>query len=184
MGRPKALLPWSDTTLLGHALRELRAADAAVVVVVLGAEADKVAEQLPDEPWLRAVVNREFENGRSSSVRAGAHALAGWRGPTVVQSVDQPCGREVIEALYAALERSAADLALPVHAGRRGHPLCVAARLMAELAAVQETDQGLRAVVRRHRATSIEVPVDSAAIHLNLNDPAAYTLAYDARIWT
>jgi molybdenum cofactor cytidylyltransferase len=93
-----------------------------------------------------------------------------------VQSVDQPCPAEVLEALYTAVERGA-DVAQPTFGGRRGHPVCVAASALAELREVEEATQGLRAVVLRHIDKLAEVPVTSDAVLLNLNDPAAYAAA-------
>src|SRR4051794_12440135 len=68
----------------------------------------------------------------------------------------------------------------PASMSRRGHPVCLAGRLLPELMTVREDDQGLRAVVRRHSHARRDVPVDSDIVHLNLNDRAAYERAYQA----
>jgi CTP:molybdopterin cytidylyltransferase MocA len=183
MGAPKPLLPWAGTTLVRYAVGELAKAQALPIVVVLGADAERVRAGLPDLDRVVAVLNSEYGAGRSTSIRAGAAALPSGCGAVMIQSVDQPCPALILDRLYREVEAGAADLAIPAHGGRRGHPLCVAGRLVPELAAVREDDQGLRAVVRRHAETAIEVSIDSDIIHLNLNDEAAYRVAYDAGLW-
>jgi molybdenum cofactor cytidylyltransferase len=183
MGSPKALLPWAGTTLLGYAVRELVTAGAATIVVVLGADAERVLAALPDGVAVTPVVNPDYASGRSSSIRAGAAAVPRDSGALIVQSVDQPCPAEIIQRLYQAVETAGADLAIPAFDGRRGHPLGLAGRLLPELTTVREEDQGLRAVVRRHADTTVVVPVSSDVVHLNLNNPAAYAAAYQAERW-
>lgn len=183
MGSPKALLPWARTTLLGYAIRELRAAGASSVFVVVGADAQQVVATLPEDPAVIPVENPGYAEGRSSSIRAGVAALPAECRSVIIQSVDQPCPRSVAESLYLALEASGAYVAMPVFGGRRGHPVCLSGRLVPELAAIREEDQGLRAVVRRHGHSIREVSVESEVIHLNLNDPAAFeaaTLLFDS----
>jgi molybdenum cofactor cytidylyltransferase len=183
MGSPKALLPWAGATLVGYAIRELVAAGASNVVVVLGAGAEQVRAALPSGEGVVAVVNPGYAAGRSSSVRAGAVAVPPGCGALVIQSVDQPCPAEIVDRLYRAVESAGVDVAIPVFGGRRGHPLGLSGRLIRELAAVREEDLGLRAVVRRHADTTVEVSVGSDVIHLNLNDPATYEAAYRAAGW-
>ena len=179
MGSSKALLPWAGTTLLGYAVRELLAAGAAHVVVVAGADAERVSAALPSSDAVRVVHNSDYLSGRSSSIRAGAAAVPVETSAVIVQSVDQPCPASILRALYEAVERPDVAVAAPSFEGRRGHPICLAGSLVPALLTVQEEDQGLRAVVRRHSHARFDVPVDSGVIHLNLNDRAAYERAYE-----
>jgi molybdenum cofactor cytidylyltransferase len=177
MGASKALLPWDRTTLVGYAVRELHAAGATRIVVVVGADAEQVLAALPDASDVVPVVNGAYAAGRSSSIRAGVAAIPPECGALLVQSVDQPCPADILRALYEAAEQDGVDVAVPVFGGRRGHPICLSGRLVPELAEVREQDQGLRAVVRRHAGARREVPVESDVVHLNLNDQAAYAAA-------
>ena len=174
MGSSKALLPWDGMTLVGYALRELLAAGASQIVVVVGADAEQVLAAIPESDAIARVVNVAFASGRSSSIRLGAAAIPPGCGALIVQSVDQPCPSAILRMLYEAAENDGVDVAVPAFGGRRGHPICLAGRLLPELADVREEDEGLRAVVRRHADARHEVQVDSAIVHLNLNDPDAY----------
>jgi molybdenum cofactor cytidylyltransferase len=177
MGCSKALLSWDGTTLVGYAIRELVAAGATRIAVVVGADAEQVLAALPDSDAVVRLVNREYATGRSGSIRIGAAAIPPACRALVVQSVDQPCPATILRALYEAVEQDDVDVAAPVFGERRGHPICLSGRLLPELTRVREEDQGLRAVVRRHAESRREVPVDSAVIHLNLNDRASYEAA-------
>jgi molybdenum cofactor cytidylyltransferase len=169
MGAPKALLPWGSATLLEHAIRQAQAAHVHHLVVVVG----PAIADLPLE-GVQRVLNPAPASGRSASIRLAAQALPDDIGSVLIQSVDQPCSASVIESLFEAVE-GGAEVALPSLAGRRGHPVCLAGRLLGELRTIQEADQGLRAVVHRHAV--IEVPVTDPAVSWNLNDPEAYAQA-------
>jgi molybdenum cofactor cytidylyltransferase len=118
------------------------------------------------------------ETGRSASIRIGSELFSDDVQALVIQSVDQPCAVDVLEALFHASQQ--ADIVVPTFRGRRGHPICVNGRLLPELRRVTEEDEGLRSIVRRHAEHVVEVPVDSEAVVWNLNDPAAYAAARTA----
>jgi molybdenum cofactor cytidylyltransferase len=178
MGTPKALLAWGGTTLLEHAIGQARAASVEHIVVVLGpAIAD--LEHSPPLAAVRVTFNPDPETGRSASIRIGSQTLPDDLAALVIQSVDQPCEADVLVSLFAALQTGPADIAVPTHGGRRGHPICLSGRLLAEVRVVAEEDQGLRAIVRRYTQLNrvVEVPVSTPSVVWNLNDPATYAAA-------
>jgi molybdenum cofactor cytidylyltransferase len=171
MGSPKALLAWQGTTLLGHAIRALRAASVEHLVVILGVHHEAIEARVPELADAHVRLNLDEATGRSHSIRIGAAALANDVAAVVVQSVDQPCDAELLSRLFEAR----GDVVVPCRGGRRGHPVCFAGWLLPELRAVSEAEEGLRAVVRRH--TVVEVPVADETVFWNLNDPQAYAAA-------
>jgi molybdenum cofactor cytidylyltransferase len=179
MGTPKALLPWGGATLLEYVLQQARAASIEDIVVVLGPATRHLdATSLGD---VRVALNTEPESGRSASIRIGSAALSDDVQAIVVQSVDQPVGADVLKVLFDALSRGA-EIVVPTHQGSRGHPVGFTGHLLAELRAVTEEGEGLRAVVRAHAQRLIEVPVQSEAVLWNLNDPAAYAAAMKSAV--
>lgn len=170
MGTPKALLPWRGSTLLEHALTEVRAAGAGQIVVVLGPATREVVVDA------KTTFNPDPETGRSTSIRLGAEALDEDAHPILIQSVDQPVPASVLNALLEAMTDEV-DIAVPTLQGRRGHPVMLAGQLLDELRAVTEEEQGLRAVVRHHANRLSEVAVEDESVIWNLNDPAAYAAA-------
>jgi molybdenum cofactor cytidylyltransferase len=158
MGESKMLLPWRGGTLLSAAVGPLLSAGLARVVVVLGHEAGTVGRRaaLPEDPRLRVVVNADWAEGMSSSLRRGLAECAD-AAAVVVALGDQPgVAPELVRALVAAHE-AGAPLALPLHEGRVGHPVLFARTLWTELGRVSG-EQGGRDVIRRHWREAAKIP--------------------------
>jgi molybdenum cofactor cytidylyltransferase len=172
MGTAKAFLPWRGSTLLAHALQQAHLAQVENVVTILGPATRDVRLDC------RTVFNPTPESGRSASIRLGAAELPDDLDAILIQSVDQPTTVNVLELLFAAIPP--ALIAIPTHAGRRGHPICLSGTLVAELRAVTEEEQGLRSVVNRHRDAVEVVDVNDDSVTWNLNDPNAYAAAVAA----
>ncbi|QJW37408.1 nucleotidyltransferase family protein [Cellulosimicrobium protaetiae] len=176
---PKALLPHRGRPLVEHVARVLHDGGCDVVVVVLGAEADRVrAEASLGDPHVRAVVNPDWASGMASSLRAGvAAALDLAPARVVVAHVDQPGvvpddvarllaahrpGRVTASRWTTSPERRAR------HGGRSeaendpqvvfgvertprwAHPLVLDAGLAAPAAASARGDHGARDFLRAH----------------------------------
>lgn len=180
MGVPKATLRWGEGSLLEFQLAQLRAAGVPRPVVVLGHAAERVRALLPADASVRWVYNSDYRSGRGSSVRAGAGALEDGGSSVLVTSVDQPCPSEVMELLYRAADSGRGLVYVPTFRGRRGHPVVFAGELLAELRAVTEVEEGLRAVVRRHAPDTVEVPVEWEGVVWNLNRREDYLRAHQA----
>jgi molybdenum cofactor cytidylyltransferase len=173
MGSAKALLAWRGTSLLGFAVAQMRAAGVGVgeIVVVLGVAHDEIEGVVPELRGTIVRLNLDESSGRSASIRIGALAIGDSVARVIVQSVDQPCEGELIRRLL----ETEGEIVAPARNGRRGHPVCFSGRLLGELRSVSEETEGLRAVVRRHAVTEVEVASD--AVFWNLNTPEAYQAA-------
>ena len=177
MGRPKPLLPCRGTTFLGAVLDTLGRTRAGAIRVVLGrgAEAIRKAAGLPDD---LVVVNPTPERGMLSSLHLGIAALPPGVRAFLVWPVDHPLVEaETVDRLIAALEASGAPLAVPVHAGRRGHPALLSMGIAPEIETAPETE-GARAVVRAHASDLVEVAVDDAGVVTGIDTPEAYAAAF------
>ena len=96
----------------------------------------------------------------------------------VVVSVDQPTDASVVAKLESELARSLdAQIAVPRHDGRNGHPPIFRSPLLPELRSATEPGQGLRELRRRHAERTIFVEMDNPIVTLNLNTPDAYRSA-------
>lgn len=135
-------------------------------------------------PEIVTAFNPDPERGMLSSVLAGLDALVGAGGalrpeaPLLVCPADLPAlSPETVAAVLAALASSSAGtppgLAVPVHGGRRGHPLAIAPRLVPE---IPELDPavGLRQLLDRHPEEVVEVPVDDPGSVRDVDTPTDY----------
>jgi CTP:molybdopterin cytidylyltransferase MocA len=124
MGGPKALVEWRGRSLLAHALVNCARPSIALRIAVLGCEAGRARRAAAaDEAAVRWAVNPRWEDGMLSSVLCGlAAAESAAADAVLLYPVDHPVIEpETIDAVCAALA-AGAELVVPVHAGRRGHP--------------------------------------------------------------
>lgn len=179
MGRPKLLLPYGQTTIVGALASALRAGGASPVVVVAALGDDELQE------WARAfgavvAINPDPERGMLSSIREGLAALGGaaglaQRGEVVlVAPADLPALRPatVAEILWRRAA-AGAPLAVPLYQGQRGHPLAIAPGLLPEIETL-DLSIGLKQLLERHAATVLEVPVDDPGAVRDVDTPEDY----------
>ncbi|MGI8478234.1 MAG: nucleotidyltransferase family protein [Thermomicrobiales bacterium] len=150
LGRPKQLLELGGEPLLRHVIRQALAADVVEVIVVLGADADRIATEVGDMGQ-RTVVNADFAAGQSTSLFAGVSAMSSAADAALFMLGDQPTvGSDVLEAVIGRHSASGARIVLARYRGRPGNPVLIDSALRSELLAVTG-DEGARSVVKRHR---------------------------------
>lgn len=147
------------------AYRNLLAVLPRVVVVVRAGDAPVRAafEQVGAE----IAVCTDAAEGMGRSLACGArHApdAAGW----IVALGDMPLLRAATIRAIADALATGASVAIPVHAGRRGHPVGFAAHHGPALQALTG-DEGARSIVARHREAVREIAVDDAGIHADVD---------------
>ena len=158
LGRPKQLLPLAGRPILAHVLDNAAAAGLAEVVLVLGHDAVRIGAAVGDRGQ-RVVVNPDFADGQSTSLRAGLAALDPAAAAVVVLLGDQPqVGPAVVDALIDAFRGGGGPIVVPCYGGRRGNPILFARGLFPELARVVG-DEGARGVVRARAPEVVKVPV-------------------------
>jgi CTP:molybdopterin cytidylyltransferase MocA len=169
MGRPKALLQFEGLTFLQHVLGAIGTAGITHVAVVVGHHRNEIVSALS---LPTVVFNPNYEQGMSTSVQAGIQALpSGLKGAGIFL-VDHPLiDANTIRVLSARLEPG--KIALPIHQGRRGHPVFFSSELFGEILALS-ADQGLNAVVRRDPGRVIEVPIANAGVLRDIDTPEEF----------
>ncbi len=179
MGRPKLLLPYGDTTLVGAVVDSLRRAGASPIVLVT-APGDEALQAWAREAGLLVAVNPDPERGMLSTIREGLAALGGTaelarRGDVVlVTPADLPGLKpEPVRELLRRMEETGAPLAVPVHQGKRGHPLAIAPALLHEIDTL-DLSVGLRQLLDRHAAEVLEVETDDSGVMEDVDTPEDY----------
>lgn len=176
MGRPKALLPWRETTLVEYQASSLLQGGATEVVVVLGHEYETIVPHVVGD-GVRYVVNPHYALGKTTSIKAGLRELGPEVTDVMLLAVDQPRPPEIVARVVDSHLRADALVTSPRYRSRGGHPLVFSAALRDELEAITEEGQGVRAVFRAHAADVNEVHVDDPVIRLDLNTQEDYRLA-------
>lgn len=156
LGRPKQLLPYRDSTLLGHVLDIARACAFDQLVVPIGGHADDVRAAV-DLAGTDVVVNERYGEGCSSSIAAALGAVDARCTVLALLLGDQPGVRtETVRALLAG--RGDAPLAVCRYDDGRGHPLAFAREAFADLAALHG-DKGIWRLLDRRAGDVVEVAV-------------------------
>lgn len=162
LGRPKQVEPWGGTTLLGHVVGWVRSLPVDEVWVVLGAEAERVMQQV-DLSGCGVVINPEWEEGMASSLRAGMDALTRLSKAEAALVVlgDQPkVDPEVAIELLERRRRSKALAILPKYRYAWGHPVLIDRALWPRMMSLTG-DQGARGLLKAHPEWVEEVWVES-----------------------
>lgn len=180
MGVLKALLPWRGLTLVEFSLGSALAAGLDEIALVLGYRAEEIESCIQHFRWdtrIKLVRNHAYAEGKSSSIRLGAKALAPSLRGIFVLAVDQPREPAILKRLIVAHEASPAPVIVPTYGGRSGHPPLFDGKLLSELGEVSEETEGLRELRRRYHERTRLVEIDSPDILVNLNTQSDYEAA-------
>ena len=179
MGRPKLLLPFRGAPLVAAVVEALRTGGVEAIVLVTAPEDEDLRS------WARlagvaTAVNPAPARGMLSSIQEGIDALGGAdalvrRGAVLLVSpADLPrLDPKSVAELLARMAATGAPLAVPVHQGRRGHPLALAPALIPEIFTLDPA-VGLKQLRDRHAAELLEVAVDDPGVVMDVDTPADY----------
>ena len=171
MGRPKLILPWSDSTIIETTVTRVAAADIDDLIVVTGAYMEQVLTVLDGR--YKTVWNDEYEFGEMlSSLQTGIHALPDWSRAILVMMGDMPLVEtatinEVIQAFRAGEHDG---IVAPVAAGTRGHPVIFGAEFLRPL--LELKDDTPRTLLKQHGFHA--VPVQTESVLIDIDTPKLY----------
>ena len=179
MGRPKMLLPWAGTSVIGHVIEVWTARlSAAQVAVVCAPEPSPVPGELDrlKFPTQNRITNPAPESGMFSSIQAAA-AWHGWNhGLThfALALGDQPhLASESLRTLLDGAKGQPDAIYQPSFNGRARHPVIFPAQ---EFQALAETEhRTLRDFLAASKRVLIEV--NDPGLDLDLDYPADYLAA-------
>jgi CTP:molybdopterin cytidylyltransferase MocA len=169
MGTCKQLLPFAGTTVIGHIVDEIRRSRVDEIRVVVGHEADRIRDELAPR-GVEIIANPDFEHSDMlTSIRCGLAELPPQCRAILVAPGDQPgiCA-ELINALIDCISTAGRRIVVPAHAGRRGHPILIAASYCAEILTGHD-HVGLRGLLAAHEddVQEIQIPAELAVSDMN-----------------
>ncbi len=123
MGRSKQLLDWLGKPLIAHAVEKALSAGCNPVLVVTGAEEERVASALAGYA-VDLVQNPHWAEGQSTSVQAGLAHLPEGTGAAIFILVDQPfVDTSLIRAVMEVHASTGAPIVAPLIDEQRGNPV-------------------------------------------------------------
>jgi molybdenum cofactor cytidylyltransferase len=184
MGRPKLLLPWGETSILGrqlHLWRQLSAVRQVAIVCAAGDEAMPAELDRLMVPAHDLIFNPLPEKGMFESIRCAAR-WAGWNATLTHWAIslgDQPQLRpETLRALMDASAAQPGKIHQPQYRGHARHPVWLPEKFFRRL---PETGAGtLKEFLRARAGDVVAVEVDDPGLDIDIDTPADYQRALAA----
>ncbi len=183
MGRPKLLLPWGDTTVIGHLISQWRELDVAQIAIVV--TRPTILPSPPgrtgpprDFPKHERIINPDPERGMFSSIVCAAN-WPGWRSDLLRWAIalgDQPHLK--LETLRRLLNFSALNLdaiSQPAFDGRTAHPVILPRLVFEELKSTQADT--LKDFLNLAPGRSVQHVINDPGLTLDLDTPEDYIKA-------
>jgi len=177
MGRTKQLLPFKGRPLLTHTIEQGLSAGLAPLILVLGHRADKIQARL--SPFsLDLVINKDYQSGMSSSIRAGLERLNHLKGNPFRGALfllgDQPLvNSETIQTILTEAGKFPGKIIIPTFRGRRGNPVYFDQCFFDPLRQLSG-DTGGRDLFRQFPRAIHKLPVNTPGICLDVDTPKDY----------
>jgi molybdenum cofactor cytidylyltransferase len=166
MGQPKALLIYHGRTFLEQILGTIRESSIESTVVVLGHDRESIESSVSLGV---SVFNEDYEKGMTTSFQAGIRALAPEVDGAVIFLVDHPVvDPQTVDLLISKFLPG--RIVLPLHKGRRGHPVLFSREVLEEILELSPTS-GANVVVRRSQERITEVEVSQPGILVDIDTP-------------
>lgn len=179
MGRPKQLLRFDGETLLRRAALAALGGGCDPVVVVTGAHAERMRDELSGLDVLE-VENPRWETGMGSSVGAGVEKLLEAQpgaDAVVLLLCDQPfVTHEVVAGLVSTRRDTGRDVVASQYGESFGVPALFGRALFDELTRL-EGHAGAKQVIQRHAASAHFVPFPGGEIDVDTPDDFSRLLA-------
>lgn len=177
MGSPKQLLPFGGRPLLVRAVEAALASPAWPVVVVLGAQAEKIRPVLARLPVL-ITENPAWAEGMAASIRAGVTTLRQFSRAldgALIALCDQPAfSADTIAQLVAAQQATGRSIVAARYGGRQGAPALFLREHFPTLVALTG-EEGARALL--NDTPDLVAAVDLPALALDLDTPEDFAAA-------
>ena len=162
MGRPKLLLPYGSRTFVRHAAETAVSSICRPILVVLGAYAKQLQNEIDELP-VRSVMNERWAEGIGSSIQVGVETLntdgrADITEALVLMLCDQPYVTvTVINDLVMAYHLNGKGIVASEYDGTLGVPALFGRKYFAELATISGA-AGAKHIIAAHASDVVPVP--------------------------
>lgn len=150
LGRNKLLEMVQGKPIIRRVVKAALTSKADETIVVLGWEANLVRKVLVDLPC-RLVVNHEYEQGQSSSLRIGFKNIGEKTSAALVLPGDMALiDSHSIDMVIDTYKAECGTVVIAAYRGKQGHPILLDKRLFPEISQITEQTHGLKSVVKKH----------------------------------
>ncbi|MEO1012853.1 MAG: nucleotidyltransferase family protein [Bacteroidota bacterium] len=162
MGRPKQLLPWKQTTLLGQVIAHAKGLEHVDIHVVLGAQAAKIREAMPVS-GIDFVVHSGWQLGLGSSIAIGVRHIC-QKNPdckaVLLLLGDQPFLDTVyLRSLVSTFQKSSKGIVATGYGNTPGVPAIFDQMYFKDLMCIQG-DVGAKSILKEHSGEVVLLNAD------------------------
>jgi molybdenum cofactor cytidylyltransferase len=170
--RNKLLAPLEGEPIVARVAGTAIESGADPVIVVTGFEAERVAQALRGLN-ITLVHNSNFEEGLSTSLRAGLEALPANIDDALILLGDMPFveARDLKALMRSFAAKDRRTICVPVRHCERGNPVLWGAAHFTEIMAMSG-DVGAKQLLEQYQQRVIEVPVESDGVFTDIDTPA------------
>ena len=173
MGTQKLLLPFGQSTVISHIVKQLLNSKVTKTYVVVGHKGDQVIAELSNKP-ITIIHNSEYKSGMLSSVRAGVRDISKEYDAVLIVLGDQPCiTTKLIDKMVECFSLTEKKIIVPKHNGKRGHPILFSTIFKNEIL-TNFDDVGLRGILRAHDSDVYEMNVSDQSVISDMDYPRDY----------
>lgn len=177
MGQPKLLLPWQQTTVIGHLISQWRKLDAEQIAIIHRPNDELLFEELKqlDFPFQNRIENSQPESGMFSSIVCAAR-WNGWNEEIshfAIALGDQPhLQLKTLQTLLKFVSQNPQSICQPVSGGKTGHPVILPRDVFDALGNTDE--ETLKIFLKRFSRRSVQCVVNDAGVTLDMDTPEDY----------
>jgi len=174
MGQAKQLLKMNTTqTLIGHTISVAQAIPDTKLVVVLGANAAAIQENIPKN--VSTILNEDWAKGMGASLKTGLQFLLQHTpdlNAVIISVCDQPYLKTAIfEQLISRYTHTSSPIISADYGKKLGVPALLDRQFFPKLLNL-EVDEGARKIIRSNSSLVETIPFPKGAI--DIDTPAAY----------
>jgi molybdenum cofactor cytidylyltransferase len=158
LGRPKQTLPFGDTTLLGHVLRDVEDSSLERVLLVVGGAADDALARITPRR-AELVRNDSYGSGCASSLLAGLDAVGDVEALMLLLGDMPGVEPAVIDRVAGAWDERRPWAAVTSYRGELGHPFLFSTAAFLELRELHG-DKAVWKLIERHTEQVERIDVD------------------------
>lgn len=172
MKRPKMLLPFGDTFILSHLIKEVKKIAPESIVLLTGLY-HKEINAILEESSVDLVFNKNWQEGMAGSIALGVAALQNKNlANCFIVVSDQPfLDHALLETMQKAYEQTGKGIIAAFYEGITGTPVLFSTKYFAQLQELKG-DYGAKAILQRNPQdlATVEFPLGS----MDIDTPADY----------
>ncbi len=170
MGKPKQLLEIGGKTLVSIVIKNILASIIDEIIIVTQPDLPLIEDN--EYPEIKRIVNKDWQTGQSSSMKAGLNAVDEKTDAVMFFMADQPMVDEgIINRLITAFQETEKPIISPLYNGKKGAPVIFKRRLFDELNLIQG-DRGGRDLLEVYPVEYMNIDMSLAA--MDVDTPEEY----------